>query len=124
MLSSILEPILYLSNSTAVSNFAKETKIYKKLWEYPTALAKFFEVRHKKIDNNLSGYLFYRWSIQHYSLILSELLFASYLIHEPDSLIEYYKGSVLIIAFVILFFSLLFTVTMYRTEKEIYKKEI
>lgn len=122
ILSSILEPILYLANSTAVSNFSRETNIFKKLRKYPTALAKFFEIRHKRANDNLSGYLFYRWSIQHYSLILSELLLVFCFIHERDSLIESYKGTVLIFATAVLFFSLLFTVIMYRSEKELYKK--
>ena len=33
LLSSMLEPILYLVNSTAVSNFSDESNILKKLWE-------------------------------------------------------------------------------------------
>lgn len=123
ILSSTIEPLLYLVNATAVSNFSVQKKLFRKLWEYPVALAKFFKVRHKKVDDNLSGYLFYRWSLQHYSLILSELLFFAYFIHEPDSLVERYKESVIIIASVILFFSLLFTTTMYRAERELYKAD-
>ena len=123
LLSSTLELLLYLMNSTAVSNFSSEANLFKKLWEYPNALATFLKIRHKKADDNLSGYLFYRWSIQYYSLILSELMFASYFIHERLSLIERYKGSVIIIASIILFFSLLFTVIMFRTVNDLFIKD-
>ena len=122
ILSSILEFILYFAKLTAVSNFAEKTKKGEMFLEYPAALAKFYEVRHKKENDNLSGYLFYIWSMNHYLLILSELLFVARFIHEPDSLIECYKGSVLIIASVILFFSLFFTIIMYLTEQKLYKK--
>ena len=121
LLFSILEPILYVANSTAVSNFSNEPNILRKLWEYPTALAKFLKIRHKIANESLSGYLFYRWSIQHYSLILSELLFVSYFLHEPDSFIQCHKGSILVIALVIFVLSLFPTIVMYRAEKELFK---
>lgn len=123
ILFSILEPILYLLNLTAASNYSSEKNVFKKLWEHPTARAEFLKIRHKKTNENLSRYLFYRWSIQHYSLIFSELLIAAYFIHEKGSLIECYKGPVIVIALAILFLSLLSTITMYRTEKELYKKK-
>lgn len=88
LMSSFVEIYLYLIDLTAVSNFSKSKNIFHKLIEYPGALSQFFQVRHKAENQNLSGYLFYRWSIQHYCLILSELLYFFYFIHAPDSFIE------------------------------------
>ncbi len=120
-LSSTLELVLYMCNYTAVSNYASQ---HRKLTEYPSALAKFFSTRHKSDHSNLSGYLMYRWSIQHYVLILSELLFVFYLIHEPNSFMDIYKSYILFATVSIFIPSLFFTIIMYRTEKELFSSKI
>lgn len=117
LVSGILEPVLYKMNMTAVSNFAGKNREFKK---YPVALASFLNTRHKKLYDNLSGYLFYRWSIRHYSLILSELLFLFRFIHEPNSFMDIHKCTILLIALIIFIFAFLLTLIMYLTEKVLY----
>lgn len=119
-MSSLVEILLYKWNLTAVSNFASDSR---KIKEYPSALADFFKARHKKENQNLSSYLFYRWSIQHYCLILSELVFLFWFYHETESIMETYKWPVFFFLLIIFILSSLFTLIMYITEKKMFGKD-
>jgi len=115
-LSAIIEPFLYKLNKTAISNFAGPKRMFK---EYPSALAKFLEIRHKA-EEKLSSYLFYRWSIQHYSLILCELTLIFLFIHEQKSIFEIHRCWIGIFLIITIISSSLLTYIMYGVEKNLF----
>lgn len=117
--SAIVEIILYKLNKTAVSNFASPKR---KLREYPLAFSKFLKIRHEA-EENLSSYLFYRWSIQHYTLILCELVFIFLIFHEQKSIFAIHQRLIGIFTIIIFTISFYFTCIMYAVEKNLFNKK-
>lgn len=123
----LLDWVLYLFNLNAVSNFYNnekgKNKKSEKIWQYSSSLAEFFKTRHSQPEEskNLSDYLFYRWSIHHYVLILIELFPVFFFIKESGSKFDNYCWLNFWIPWSALFCLIwVGTLIMFATEKYLY----
>ncbi len=117
LLWSAVEPLLYLFGGTAVCKFKPVRNSFPK---YPYALAAFFKARHGSENEKLSEYLFYRWSVHHYVLILAELLLVLTFTCDKNSFLCLHRTGALVFGFVVLGLGLANLVVMYVVEKYLF----
>ncbi len=90
---------------------------------YPVSIGLFFQKRQneEKFPLKLSQYLHYRYSIIHYCLIFSELLFFFLMFHEQNSFLNKHKYVLWFVCSIVFVTSLVHYIQLSLAEKELFK---